>query len=204
MAWYDGIGGDLIAAGASLFGASASAKGQKAANRAAERIATDNRAFQERMSNTQYQRAVTDLRKAGLNPMLAYKQGGAGTPSGATAPQANIKAAYPEAAGKAVSSALASRRLRSELDNIEMDTVLKKQQGYTTDTQGRRQVEETKNLHKMGKILDQNLTSAKATAAADKHTERIMKTPMGEKLKWIDIIGRSVNPFANSARSLRR
>lgn len=37
------------------------------------------------MSDTSYQRAVTDMKAAGLNPALVYSQGGASTPSGSFA-----------------------------------------------------------------------------------------------------------------------
>lgn len=46
--------------------------------------AEKNRAWLADMSSSSYQRAVADLQKAGLNPILAYQQGGASTPNSST------------------------------------------------------------------------------------------------------------------------
>lgn len=79
----------VIGGVADIFGQSMANKSNAAMAQAANAFSAEQAQkqmdFQERMRSTQYQTSVEDLKKAGLNPMLAYMHGGAGTPSGAAA-----------------------------------------------------------------------------------------------------------------------
>jgi len=92
----------------------------QAANAASAQQAASQMAFQERMRETQYQTAVSDMQKAGLNPMLAYAQGGAGTPSGAMGQVSTAKM------GNSIGSALAGAQSlsmnRADIDLKEATT----------------------------------------------------------------------------------
>lgn len=80
--------------------------------------------FQDEQSRTQYQRAVADMRKAGINPMLAAKLGGNAAMSGAMG--SGAQATMPDL-GSTINSAQNVRQMEpirkaeAELKRIEVE-----------------------------------------------------------------------------------
>lgn len=93
-----------IGAAADLVGGVFGGFSAKSANKQAKKMAREQMAFQERMSNTAHQREVADLKAAGLNPILSAGGSGASSPGGQTAPVLPVN--YGSGIGKAGSRAM--------------------------------------------------------------------------------------------------
>lgn len=158
-------GNPLISGGMSLIGGmmanNANQENFSASNAYNAREAQLSRDWQERMSNTQYQRAVADMKAAGLNPMLAYSKGGAGTPSGATA---NAASAQPI---KDVSTpAIQSAAQALQMENMKMQNELIEAQ--TQKTRAETQTERDMRYKLLGAQADSYRTGI-ATGETQQH-----------------------------------
>lgn len=127
-------------------------------------MARENRSFQEDLANTQYQRAVNDMRAAGLNPALMFKNAG-------PAPVPNTQAPVVQnEIGPAVSSAVQLAGVLANVQKLEAEMGLLGAQEKNVQAQTVTEMAKPKNVEALTQLYGAN--TAKSIAETVTETRR--------------------------------
>lgn len=164
--------------------------------------------FQERMSGSAYQRAIADMKASGLNPMLAYSQGGASTPGGAMGSSSAASSVSPpnfeNSLGQGVHSAFEGARVVSENLSREQERNIKRPlesvatsaDSTLKDIRGMVGPVSEAISELVQKVEDDIKSGSLSSAAAD----RVERTVQGAETLARDVVQRVVSPVREVAK----
>lgn len=180
-----GMGSNALQDFAPYFQAIVGAQSAERRNAQQEALFYKAQNFERYMSGSAYQRATEDLRAAGLNPMLAYSNGGASTPSVGTP-------AMEDVIGPAMSSAVQTKmamtqmeQMKATIDNLSEQNkkIVADVANTAADTEKKKQETSTakqaeRNLQVQNKLMQADVPAAQNRA-------RVEETWYGQGMKYI-------------------
>lgn len=179
------------------------------ANQANKAEAQKQRDWAANMAGSAWQRAVHDMKLAGINPALAYSQGPAATPGGSSA-------RVEDAISPAVSSAQHTRRLAEEIKSMKasqantyQDSNLKFEQQLTQIAQRQQIAAQTALTGVEMEIAGENLADARNRGAVSRsgfgramsYVDRFRSAVFGGSSPFGVLAGAAVGRFAPRGRT---
>lgn len=187
----------------SVLGGAADISGQRSANQANMDMMNQANAFSAQQFATRYQTTVKDLEAAGLNPMLAYGQGGGSPPSAvgiATQTNPYQRAGdYAQKALGAANTAMQTQLTDAQITESISRTGVNDEQRKLLNAETLLKILEapnvsqrTKNLAEEELLLRARRTATNAQEAAIRQEMQIRKPEAGKSGTWW---GMNVSPY---------